>query len=88
MPFAITWGLDSQIKTPYSETFDLSVQRELPGGFTMEATLRRASGTPPMESPDLAEPVDYVDPNGGGDYFAAGTPTFQGCRCQRRNYGF
>ena len=34
--FAITWGLDSKIKTPYSETFDLSVQRELPGGFTFE----------------------------------------------------
>ncbi len=34
--FAITWGLDSKIKTPYSETFDISVQRELPGGFTLE----------------------------------------------------
>jgi hypothetical protein len=26
-----------------------------------------------MQSLDLAEPVDYVDPAGGGDYFAAGT---------------
>ena len=35
--FAITWGLDSKMKTPYSEAFDLSVQRQMPGRFTVEA---------------------------------------------------
>ena len=29
--FAITWGLDSKMKTPYSEAFDLSVQRKVAG---------------------------------------------------------
>jgi hypothetical protein len=71
--FAITWGLDNHIKTPYSESFDASVQRELPGGFTLETSYVGRLGRHLMQSLDLAEPVDYVDPNGGGDYFAAGT---------------
>lgn len=71
--FAITWGLDSKIKTPYSEAFDLSVQRELPGGFTLETAYVGRLGRHLLQQLDLAEPVDYVDPQGGGDYYAAGT---------------
>jgi len=71
--FAITWGLDSKIKTPYSEAFDLSVQREMPGGFTVEAAYVGRLGKHLLQQLDLAEPVDYVDPSGGGDYYAAGT---------------
>jgi hypothetical protein len=71
--FAITWGLDSKMKTPYSEAFDLSVQRELPGGFTIEAAYVGRLGRHLLQSLDLAEPVDFVDPQGGGDYFSAGS---------------
>ncbi|MGA2728510.1 MAG: TonB-dependent receptor [Terracidiphilus sp.] len=71
--FAITWGLDNHLKTPYSETFDLSVQRELPGGFTFEAAYVGRLGRHLLQELDLAEPVDFVDPSGGGDYYAAGT---------------
>ncbi len=71
--FAITWGLDSKIKTPYSEAFDLSVQRELPGGFTVEAAYVGRLGRHLLQQLDLAQPVDYSDPNGGGDYFSAGS---------------
>jgi hypothetical protein len=71
--FAITWGLDSKIKTPYSEALDLSVQRQLPGGFTVEAAYVGRLGRHLLQQLDLAEPVDYVDPSGGGDYYAAGT---------------
>lgn len=71
--FAITWGLDSKIKTPYSETFDMSVQRELPGGFTIETAYVGRLGRHLLQQLDLAEPVDYVDPSGGGDYYAAGS---------------
>ncbi|HTD97286.1 MAG TPA: TonB-dependent receptor, partial [Edaphobacter sp.] len=70
--FAITWGLDSKMKTPYSEAFDLSVQRQLPGGFTVEAAYVGRLGRHLLQSLDLAEPVDFVDPQGGGDYFSAG----------------
>lgn len=70
--FAITWGLDNKLKTPYSETFDFSVQRELPAGFILETTYVGRLGRHLLQSLDLAEPVNYVDPKGGGDYFTAG----------------
>ena len=71
--FQITWGLDSRLKTPYSEAIDFSVQRELPAGFTVETSYVGRLGRHLLQSLDLAEPVDYVDPAGGGDYFAAGS---------------
>jgi len=71
--FAITWGIDSKLKTPYSEAFNTSVQRELGKGFTLEVDYVGTLGRHLMQSRDLAEPVDYVDPSGGGDYYAAGT---------------
>ncbi len=71
--FAITWGIDNKIKTPYSESFDLSVQRQIPGGFTVETAYVGRLGRHLLQEQDLAEPVDYTDPLGGGDYYSAGT---------------
>lgn len=71
--FAITWGLDSQIKTPYTTAFDLSLQHQLPAGFTVEIAYVGREGTHLLQSLDLAEPVDFTDPQGGGDYYTAGT---------------
>jgi hypothetical protein len=70
--FAITWGLDSKLKTPYSEAIDFSVQRELPKGFTVEVAYVGRLGRHLLQSLDLAEPPDFTDPAGGGDYFTAG----------------
>ncbi|MBB6144169.1 hypothetical protein HNQ77_002121 [Silvibacterium bohemicum] len=71
--FAISWGLDNHLKTPYSESIDLSVQRQLPGGFTLETNYVGRLGRHLLQSLDLAQPVDFVDNKGGGDYFTAGT---------------
>lgn len=71
--FAITWGLDSHLKTPYTESFDASVQRLLPGGVTLEVAYVGRMGRHLLQSLDLSEPVDFVDPAGGGDYYTAGT---------------
>ena len=71
--FAITWGLDSKLKTPYVESFNLSVQHQFPKGFTLETDYVGTMGRHLIQSLDLAEPVDYVDPGGGGDYFSAGS---------------
>ncbi len=71
--FAITWGLDNKLKTPYTEAFDLSFQREIGGGFTLETAYVGRLGRHLLQSLDLAEPVDLVDPQGGGDYYAAGS---------------
>ena len=69
----ISFGMDNRLKTPYSEAFDLSVQRELPGGLTFEVSYVGRLGRHLISQLDLAEPTDFVDPQGGGDYYAAGT---------------
>jgi hypothetical protein len=69
--FGIDWGLDNNLKTPYSESFNFSVQRELPGGFMVEGSYVSRLGHHLLEQLDLAEPVNYVDPQGAGDYFTA-----------------
>ncbi|MGA8740680.1 MAG: carboxypeptidase-like regulatory domain-containing protein, partial [Terracidiphilus sp.] len=71
--FSIQWGIDSKLKTPYSETFDLSIQHELSHGWAVEGAYVGRLGHHLLQQLDLAEPVDYVDPQGGGDYYAAGT---------------
>jgi Carboxypeptidase regulatory-like domain len=68
--FGITWGLDNKLKTPYSESFDLSVQREVKG-WTVETAYIGRLGRHLLQSLDLAEPVDYNDPQGSGDYYTA-----------------
>ncbi len=75
--FAITWGLDNHLKTPYSESMDLSVQRELPAASRWKAAYVGRLGRHLLQSLDLAEPVDFVDPQGGGDYFTAGAQLSQ-----------
>ena len=71
--FAITWGIDDRLKTPYSEVIDLSVQRQLPGGFVLEADYIGRFGRHLLQQLDLAEPLDLADPKSGMDYFTAGT---------------
>lgn len=69
--FGLYWGLDNKMKTPYAEAFNFSVQRQLPAGFTLETAYVGRLGRHLLQQLDLAEPTDYVDPNGGGDYFTA-----------------
>lgn len=71
--FGINWGIDNHIQTPYTEAFNLSIQRELPGGFLVDAAYVGRLGRHLLQQLDLAEPVNYVDPQGAGDYFTAGT---------------
>ena len=71
--FGINWGIDNHVKTPYVEAFNLSVQRELPGGFLLDTAYVGRLGRHLFQQLDLAEPVNYNDPKGAGDYFTAGT---------------
>jgi len=68
--FAIDWGIDNRLKTPYAESYNLSLQHELPAGWVMEEAYVGRFGRHLIQQLDLAEPVDYTDPQGGGDYFS------------------
>ena len=67
-------GIDNHVHTPYTEAFNLSVQREIPGGFLVDvvAYVGRV-GRHLFQQLDLAEPVNFNDPQGAGDYFTAGS---------------
>jgi hypothetical protein len=69
--FLITWGLSNKIQTPYSESIDASVQRLLPGGFTLETAYVGRLGRHLLQQQDFASPTNLVDPQGGGDYYTA-----------------
>jgi hypothetical protein len=69
--FAITWGLDDKLKTPYSHVIDFSITRELPSNFVFEASYVGRFAHRLLQEEDLAEPVNLRDPTGGQTYFQA-----------------
>jgi len=71
--FGINFGVDSRLKTPYSEAFNLSFQHQLAGGFLFEEAYVGRLGRHLLQQLDIAEPVNFNDPKGGGDYFTAGS---------------
>jgi hypothetical protein len=69
--FAIAYGLDSGLKTPYAYTFDLSFSRELKGGFTLQAAYVGRLARRLLMQVDPATPLNYKDKASGLDYFTA-----------------
>jgi hypothetical protein len=69
--FAITWGLDDKLKTPYSHVIDFSITRELPSNFVFEASYVGRFAHRLLQEEDLAEPVNLKDTVGGQTYFQA-----------------
>jgi hypothetical protein len=71
--FAISWGLDRNMKTPYSHGVDFSISRDLGKNTVLDvAYVGRFSRRLP-EQMDVAMPLNYVDPKSGVDYFTAAT---------------
>ena len=71
--FAIYWGLDDKLKTPYSHVFDFSITRELSRSFVFEASYVGRLAHHLLQEEDLAMPLDVVDPASKMDYFTAAT---------------
>jgi len=68
---AITWGLDPNLKTPYSYTMDFAVSRELSSNFTLDVAYVGRLSHRLLAQDDLAMPLDIYDQKSGLDYFAA-----------------
>jgi Carboxypeptidase regulatory-like domain len=77
--FAITWGLDDKLKTPYSHVIDFSITRELPSNFVFEASYVGRFAHRLLQEEDLAEPTNLRDP-------ASNTTYFQAAQALARNY--
>ncbi|HKM68304.1 MAG TPA: TonB-dependent receptor [Candidatus Acidoferrum sp.] len=69
--FSPYWGLDTNMKTPYSYDFDLSVSRETKGGFVVEAAYVGRLGRRLLQERDLAQPLNIVDPASKTSYYQA-----------------
>jgi hypothetical protein len=69
--FAVQWGLDDKLKTPYSYAFDLSFERQLPHGFVVETAYVGRIAHRLLQQEDLGQPRDIVDPASKMDYFTA-----------------
>ena len=71
--FAVYWGMDQALKTPYSYTLDFSIGRELGQGFTLEVSYVGRLSHRLLSQEDVAAPEDIVDPKTKVDYFTAVT---------------
>lgn len=69
--FAVQWGMDDHLRTPYSYGFDMSVERELRSGFVIEAAYVGRIGHRLLQQEDLAQPRDIIDPVSHVDYYSA-----------------
>ena len=68
---AIAWGIDDNLKTPYSHVVDFSITRELAHNFVLEATYTGRFARHLLQEIDLSQPLDLVDPASKTDYFTA-----------------
>jgi hypothetical protein len=69
--FAVYWGMDQGLKTPYSYTIDFSVGRDLGRGFTLDVAYVGRLSRRLLSQEDVAAPVNLRDPKTGLDYFTA-----------------
>ena len=67
--FAISWGLDSAIKTPYSHLFDFSITRQLHHGASIEISWVGRYAHHLLAQEDVAMPINLAV--GGATYFSA-----------------
>ena len=71
--FAITWGLDKTMKTPYSHVIDFAVSRQLSQDTLLEVAYVGRFARRLLVQHDIAMPLDLVDPKSKMDYFTAAT---------------
>ncbi len=69
--FAITFGLDDNIRTPYSMSANLSVQRELGKDMSLEVAYIGRFGRKLLIQGDLAQPVNLLDTQSQTFYYDA-----------------
>ncbi|HKS67775.1 MAG TPA: carboxypeptidase-like regulatory domain-containing protein [Candidatus Acidoferrales bacterium] len=69
--FAINWGLDQSLKTPYAHVFNFSISRELTSNSSLQIAYVGSIGRRLPMQVDLAMPTNMTDPTSGMTYFQA-----------------
>lgn len=63
--------LDDQLKSPYTQNMDVSIQRQLKGGFVFDASYVNRLSHRSLIGEDMATPTNLVDPASGMSYYQA-----------------
>jgi outer membrane receptor protein involved in Fe transport len=71
--FAIGWGIDNTLKTPYSWGIDFAITRELPSHFVLELAYVGRLSRRLLQEVDMAQPLNIRDPKSGMTYYQAAT---------------
>ncbi len=69
--FAINWGLDQSVKTPYTHVFNLSLSREITSRSSLQIAYVGSVGRRLPMQVDLAAPTNMTDPSSKMTYFQA-----------------
>jgi hypothetical protein len=69
--YAVYWGMDNQLKTPYAYTIDFSVARELGHDVSIQVAYVGRLAHRLLSQEDVASPLDLVDPKTHIDYYTA-----------------
>ena len=71
--FAINWGLDQTLKTPYTHVFNFSLSRQLTSQSSLQIAYVGSVGRRLPMQVDLAMPANLTDPSSKTTYFQSGT---------------
>ena len=71
--FAINWGLDQTLKTPYAHVFNFSLSRQITSHSSLQVAYVGSVGRRLPMQVDLAMPANLTDPSSKTTYFQAGT---------------
>ena len=71
--FAINWGLDQSVKTPYTHTFNFSLQRQITSRSSLQVAYVGSIGRRLPMQVDMAMPTNLNDPASNTRYFQAAT---------------
>ena len=71
--FAINWGLDQTLKTPYAHVFNFSLSRQITSHSSLQVAYVGTIGRRLPLQVDLAMPANLTDPASKMTYFQAGT---------------
>ncbi len=71
--FAINWGLDQTLKTPYTHVFNFTLSRQITSRSSLQISYVGSAGRRLPMQVDLAMPTNLTDPSSGMTYFQAAT---------------
>ena len=71
--FAINWGLDQSVKTPYAHVFNFSLSRQFSSRSSLQIAYVGSIGRRLPLQVDMAMPANLTDPTSGMTYFQAAT---------------